>query len=250
MIREVVHQPTIYWENVYEPNDVILGKQCLTASEAHVWITSTEASLFSNSHLYNLLSAEEKKRARNFKFARDQNQFVVSHGILRLIIAAYTRHAPNELRYEYTKYGKPFLFNQSEEKEIHFNMTHSKDAVSYIVSTKDEVGIDMEQVKCDLDWYNIAKQYFSSSELIELESVESHEQSNAFYLMWTRKEAMLKALGVGLSGLRELDEVLQSRSKCKHTLVSFMSDRNLQCSIAVSPSIIKIKYFRYITNTN
>lgn len=243
-------QQTMKWNNVYDPKELVQVEQFHSTKEAHVWLTSTETSLQSLFYYYNLLSAEEKKKTQYFKYTRDRNHFVASHGILRQILAAYMGCAPCELSYGYTKFGKPFLLKQKDEKKINFNMTHTSDTVCIVVSGKDEVGIDLEQVRSSLDWYNIAKQYFSRNELLYLESLSDIEQTNAFFLMWTRKEAMLKASGVGLSGLEELEDFSVTSSTDKHTLISFISEGNLQCSIAVSPWISELKYFRYITNLN
>jgi 4'-phosphopantetheinyl transferase len=193
-----------------------------------------------------LLSEEEKIKALKYKFAKDRSRYVISHGVLRLILAEYTGHDPCEIRYEYTRHGKPYLANVTADRVIHFSMSHTKEICCYLVSCKDEVGIDIEKVNDELNWYNIAKLYFSPAELLFLESVSSENQVRAFFYLWTRKEANLKALGVGLSGLEQCEEsLLSSHFNIQHVLVSFELEGNFLCSLAIRSNLLHIKFFHY-----
>jgi 4'-phosphopantetheinyl transferase len=216
----------------------------LEQTEVHVWQTSAKAGSPLNSNLFNLLSAEEKTKVMKYRYGNDQERFIKFHGILRCILAAYTGSDPKEVRYEYTKFGKPVLVNLLKGNEIHFNMTHAEDNVFYIVSSKYEVGIDLEKVTECVDWQNISRQYFSLQERNFIESVPRDQRTHAFFYIWTRKEALLKAKGVGLFGIETMEESVLSQVHRKHALFSFRFEENYYCSLAISPMISRIKYFR------
>jgi 4'-phosphopantetheinyl transferase len=243
LYQEFAQVPTIKGEYVYNLNEVVRRKQFHSGHEVHVWQATTLAE-FSPS-LFNLLSDEERLKALNYKLVRDQSRYVSSHGILRQILAAYSGQAPSELRYVYTKYGKPILNNQKTEKQLYFNMTHAEDAVCYIVSIKNEAGIDLEKVNGDFDWYSIAQAYFSHQERCFLESIASDEQANAFFYIWTRKEALLKALGVGLSGMGSMGDDVLSYFNDKYVMASFQLEENFQGSLAVDSRTSGVRFMRW-----
>jgi 4'-phosphopantetheinyl transferase len=226
------------WVDVQCPEEAVTWQLLKSGREAHVWQAS--ARLHSNS--FYLLSAEEKERALNYKFARDREQYIGAHAILRRLLASYTGVPLSELRYEYGKFGKPCL---AIEPEIHFNMTRDGDTVLIVVSNRYEAGIDLEKVKLDFDWRNIANQYFSSTERFFIDSLPQDQKTNAFFYIWTRKEAMLKALGVGLSGLATMGESVIDCVNGKHALVSFKFEDFYQCSLAISANLSRIRYFRF-----
>lgn len=244
LFLEKSQQPT-NWEDVFHPCEVAARKEFRTGQEVHVWQSLTNAPLDLVSSLYRKLSPEEKIKAGRFKFPHDQQRFVISHGILRHILAAYVECDPSDLLFKKTKYGKPFLADQTGKNAIRFNMTHSRDAVCYIISAMTAVGIDIEYVRPNFDWHSISKVYFTPQEVFQLESLPKEGQANAFYILWTRKEALLKAIGKGLSGIDEMGSSLLTTLRSKYTLVSFKCEENYQGTLAVCPETSRIRFFRF-----
>lgn len=209
----------------------------MEGQEIHIWMASIDDA----PNLYNFLNTEEKCRAAKFKFSYDQNRYIITHSILRHILAAYEGQSASTLTFSKTKYGKPFLNNEKEKETIQFNMSYSKNVVCYIISNKNEVGIDIEYLNVDFEWADIAKSYFLKKELRFLETLPRKEQVKAFYNLWTRKEALLKLKGIGLSGI---EEVSTNESKCR--LISFNYGLNYQGTLAVDSLTTEIHFYRYI----
>ncbi len=243
---EQIQQPFTYWEDGYYITEVASKKEFLTGEEVHVW----QAPLNSSSHFYDKLSPEEKIRAARFRLPRDQNRYINSHGILRLILAEYVGCDHSDIQLKRTKYGKPFLVSRNGKNTIRFNMTHSENVVCYIISSSNEVGIDIEYVKSDFDWFGLANVYFTSQEVIHLEAFPRDEQGKAFFTMLTRKEALLKAIGIGLSGIEEMRASESYSCIEKYPLISFEYGEYLeyyQGALAVSSGISSIRFFRVPT---
>jgi 4'-phosphopantetheinyl transferase len=239
------NQRMIEWESICLTDNDGIRKQFEIGCDVHVWQVSLTAFTNSGAHLYEILSREEKNKTRNYRFARDQSRYIISHGILRYILAAYVEDWPSSLKFNRNRFGKPHLITQTEGERVRFNMSHSKDMVSFIISGKHEVGIDLEFIDYDFDWHIMAKQYFSPQEMGWLELLPLQDRVNAFYFLWTRKEALLKLLGIGLTGIDQFGDQALSDLLNKHTLVSLQLEGNYQCSLAVNPGTSGFRYYVY-----
>ena len=147
----------------------------------------------------NLLSKDEKARAEQFHFAKDSAAFICSRATLRSILAQYTNIDPCEIRFHYTPYGKPFLDPLQNPHHLHFNVSHSHQAIIYAISQGYEVGVDIEYMNHTIDYLSIAKNFFSPYEYDYLNKTDKAQQSTLFYRILTCKEAFIKAIGLGLS---------------------------------------------------
>jgi 4'-phosphopantetheinyl transferase len=145
-----------------------------------------------------LLSPEESSRAERFALGAGRRRFILSHGALRCILSGYTRSDPSELRFGYTPKGKPFL-DSGNPAGIHFNLSHSGDLALIAVAVGLRVGVDLESVRERSDALEIARTYWASAEQDALRQVPPAEQCRTFYRLWTRKEAVLKATGQGIT---------------------------------------------------
>ena len=143
------------------------------------------------------LSAQEQARASRFVFDRDRRRYQAAHVGLRDLLAARTGVPAAELVFEEGPFGKPALAGGL----CAFNLSHSEDVA--LVALADagvgEIGVDVEMLRPMADAAALARQNFSASENAELAALPSGDQSLAFLLGWTRKEACLKAIGSGLS---------------------------------------------------
>ena len=148
------------------------------------------AKLFESS-----LSADESQRAASFHFAADRDLFIAAHGCLRGILARYLHCEPRELSFSTGESGKPSLV----DKIIDFNLSHSGDYALIAIAHERRVGIDVECVRRDVEFENLADRYFSPKEVSELMAFPPEQRATAFFNCWTRKEAYIKAHGLGLS---------------------------------------------------
>ena len=116
-----------------------------------------------------------------------------------LILAGVTGGAPAGLRFDYSIHGKPSLTGTNAA--LHFNLSHSDGLAALGVSHMRVLGVDIEHERPLKE--DIAERFFSRGEVAALRALPEAERLAAFYRCWTRKEAVVKAIGEGLS--RPLD---------------------------------------------
>src|SRR5690606_19529022 len=109
------------------------------------------------------------ERARRFRFAKDRDTFVAARGVLRSILGHYLAVHPAAIRFAYNQYGRPAVVEPAPG-DLQFNLAHSGDLAVYVVAHR-QVGIDIEQVRTDLDFTSIAANFFSPREQAELQRV-------------------------------------------------------------------------------
>ncbi len=142
-----------------------------------------------------LLPAEEQARAARFRQKCDGHRFAASHAALRLILARYLDQPPASLVFAAGENGRPFLTGGG--KDLHFNLSHSGD-VALVAVASAPVGVDVERIKEMADFAKIARRHFAPVELESVLQTAAEEQPRAFHAIWTRKEAFVKATGLGL----------------------------------------------------
>jgi len=147
--------------------------------------------------LAGTLSDEE--RARSERLKRGREDFTAARGILREILGRYlgVKGADIVLREE-GRFGKPMLAGDFEGA-LRFNVSHSGRLALYAVCADREVGVDVEEIRSGVEVERIAAQFFSRAETQALRALPQEQRLAGFYHCWTRKEAYVKATGLGLS---------------------------------------------------
>ncbi len=174
----------------------------LDNTSAHIWRVHLPVHESALLKLESYLSHEELKRMQNLSFMKDKQNFVASRGILRFLLGRYLSCKPDELTFSYKKHGKPHI----PANDISFNVSHSGEYILYVFTKKAAVGIDIEKIRDDSTVQKVIRT-FSQQEQKTLVSLSHHEQKLAFFRLWTRKEAYLKAIATGLSYPLALVEV-------------------------------------------
>jgi 4'-phosphopantetheinyl transferase len=167
-------------------------------NEIHVWHAELDREGQLLGQLEATLSPEEIARADRFHFANDRKRFVVARGLLRELLGAYLHLAPAGLEFAYGKHGKPSLSGGNASSGLCFNLSHSAGLVVYAVARKRNLGVDVEHVQPDSAGEDIARRYFSPREVSDLQTLPPEARAEGFFHCWTRKEAYLKATGMGL----------------------------------------------------
>ena len=144
-----------------------------------------------------LLSRDEHLRAERFHFEHDRRRFIVARGRLRLLLSRHLRIAPAAIVFAYMKNGKPFVAGNAAQ--IHFNLSHSEECALYAISRSCRLGVDIECLNRDIDWHSLASRFFTHGESTALQHLPVSSRKRAFFACWTRKEAIIKATGDGLS---------------------------------------------------
>ncbi len=183
----------------------------LSPNEIHVWRAFLAQPMPLVTWFARHLSSDERERAARFHFAHDQRRFTVSRGLLRILLSGYMHISPENIQFRYSPYGKPALAEVPATILPHFNLSHSHELVLYAFSISQEQGIDVELVRPIVEAKQIAERFFSREENAVLAALAPTEMQKYFFIYWTRKEASLKARGVGLSAdAQRIDTVLMS----------------------------------------
>jgi 4'-phosphopantetheinyl transferase len=162
---------------------------------AHVWSARVDGPGAAPAML-DLLDARERLRAERFVFGRDRDRYVVRHGFYRRVLAAYMRVRPERVEIAVLPTGRPVVLGSSD---LDFNVSHSAGLAMIAVARGRPVGVDVERVRHVADAMSLADDHFSARERGALRSAPAHARSRLFLALWTAKEAVLKASGVGLS---------------------------------------------------
>lgn len=147
--------------------------------------------------LLDRLSADERERADRFVFERHRFRYIRARAALRALLGWHLRTSPSDVKLGIAPGGKPFLADTGTS--LYFNVSHSSDLALIAMTKGGEIGIDLEAVRPRADdWVALARRYFASEEVEELETYSTNERVEAFFRGWTRKEAIVKLLGDGL----------------------------------------------------
>ncbi len=143
-----------------------------------------------------LLDAAERTRAARFRFQEDRDRFVAAHGLARSVLGRALGSDPRRLAFGEGAHGKPFLLGGAT---LRFNLSHSGDWVAVALCEAHDVGVDVELARPHLDVLSLARSVFTEAERDALGALDAAGRLSAFYRLWARKEAAMKAWGVGLS---------------------------------------------------
>jgi len=144
-----------------------------------------------------LLTVEERERAGRFRLARVRDQFVAARGRLRALLGHYLGLPPQEVPVLYADGGKPHL---PPGMPLQFNISHTEGLAVYAVG-RSRVGVDVERCREIRDADNLVTRFFSRRECAQFHSLPAADRQAAFLRAWTRKEAVLKAIGRGVQSL-------------------------------------------------
>jgi phosphopantetheine--protein transferase-like protein len=175
------------------------GSLTLLRDEVHVWRATLDRSEAEIRELRQTLTADEQRRADRFVFEKDRIHFTAGRGILRALLAAYLGHDPRALRFTYNLQGKPALAGETGPAAPRFNLSHSHGLALFALAWDRELGVDLEWMRPDFASEEIAERFFSPQEVAVLRKVPLGQRPEAFFACWSRKEAYIKARGMGLS---------------------------------------------------
>ncbi|MEO6809945.1 MAG: 4'-phosphopantetheinyl transferase superfamily protein [Isosphaeraceae bacterium] len=167
--------------------------------DVHVWRIPLDQPKGVVGRLRRVLSEDERERADRFRMELHRDHFTAGRGVLRQILGGYLGVGADALVFRKGTFGKPGLAGAEGESSIRFNLTHSGGLALLAVTSRREVGVDIEQVRPMDDAEQIITRFFSRKEQADFLSLPRGQRTAAFFRGWTRKEAYMKATGEGFA---------------------------------------------------
>jgi 4'-phosphopantetheinyl transferase len=146
--------------------------------------------------LFALMNAEEQARAQRFVRVEDRHSFTAAHGALRFLLGAMLGAAPRSFAFSANAHGKPQL---TPARGVDFNMSHSGGVVLIGFAQAMPIGVDVEALRDMTERAAIVRRYFHPGEAADFAQVPPDKAEGTFFRCWSRKEAVVKALGLGMS---------------------------------------------------
>jgi 4'-phosphopantetheinyl transferase len=171
----------------------------LSIGEIHVWTARLVDAHHATADLLRILSREERARAARFAFERDRTRFIQAHGVVRQILSNYSDADAATLTFARNHHGKPHLIPRTNGPNLQFSVSHSGNCCMLAVRLDHSVGIDVEKVRDLPQAMDIVRSYFTPAESEALAALRGMARRDAFFALWTHKEAAVKGLGTSLA---------------------------------------------------
>ena len=133
----------------------------LKLRSVHLWQRTLQPSSSDFEACRQLLSPEEREKADRYRVERPRDDFILTRGTLRSLLAKYLNRAPREISFEYTHYGKPLL---KDARDFRFNVSHSGGLALMGFIRGNEIGVDVEKMRSMADAMQLAERFFSVRE--------------------------------------------------------------------------------------
>ncbi len=169
--------------------------------EVHLWRAPLDVSPQIAARFAATLSDAEHERAGRRRRANERSRSIAGHGWLRQLLASYLDVHPAALAFDLDPggHGKPRLSN-ADDSWLRFNLSHSGAIVVFAVARGRDVGVDVEEIRDDVDIDGISARLFTEDQRHQLAARPPQDRTPAFFAMWTSNEAYVKATGRGLPG--------------------------------------------------
>lgn len=163
-----------------------------------VWTLADESRATDSPSTWSLLSDSEKRRAWQFIHPEDRLTYIAGRSAIRQLTGHQLGTDPRAVRIISGPFGKPCIASDEAAAPFWFNISHSRGEVMIATATSTPVGIDLQWMDPNRDAQRIADRFFRSEEARYLSGLAEPQKTFAFYRMWVRKEAYLKAVGTGI----------------------------------------------------
>jgi 4'-phosphopantetheinyl transferase len=224
----------------------------IETNEIHIWSADLAISEAQLSDKFALLSPDEIKRANRFRFPIHKQRFIAARSMLRNLIGLYTGVLPEEIIFSYDPNGKPFL-QFPDLTRIKFNLSHSDDVAVYAFTLDHPIGIDIEKIESG---YNaeVTERFFTPQENAALLNLPPEERPAGFYRIWSRKEAVIKAVGKGLAiplssfsvSVNDDFETVMIDNNERWSLLPVFLQSAYQSAVATNQIVKKVCYWKLI----
>lgn len=171
----------------------LLDKDCI-----YLWLVNLDEMLMQD-HWERILSDDERKRAGRLLIPKKKREFTTSRAILRMVLGNYTGILPHAVKFGSQPNGKPFLFGESENENLHFNLSHSAPWIAIAIALNISIGIDIEKERVIEAKNWVINNLFSENDRKLFLKLPDSLKDRNFLDAWTIKEAVLKTDGAGIA---------------------------------------------------
>jgi len=183
----MVHVRNVEWRQS------LLGPD-LPTGEVHLWLANLDEET-DNAHV---LSADESDRAGRFRFDHHRRRWTAARVLLRCVLGRYLATAPESVVFEVGEHGQRVVSWPDHNEWLSFSPSRSGDLALVAVASGQNVGVDVERVRADLDFAAIARRALGDEVADQLEDARDEDRVSAFFRAWVREEARGKCRGTGL----------------------------------------------------
>lgn len=198
--------PIEHLADTSRPNHIRL-EECAV----HLWGIELDGSQRCLERCRGWLDDIERHRAARLVREDIRQRYILTHGGLRAVLSRYLDVHPDVITLDRSATGKPSLSRELRDRSaITFNLSHAHDRALIAISKGQEVGVDLEFVRADLEVANLSKRFFTPSEHTAIMQATEERRTTRFFRYWVAKEALLKAQGIGLGGLPDCEIVFEA----------------------------------------
>jgi 4'-phosphopantetheinyl transferase len=163
----------------------------------HLWRVDLDVEAETEEGFYEQLSPSDLARAKRFASPDARRRYIVTRGTLRMLLSSLLDERPRSIPIQAGPNGKPYIGGTGHG--IHFNVSHSAEMAMICIATCGDVGVDLESARDVPTAVALARRHFAPVEASFVEAGGAAGAAARFLLCWTRKEALVKALGAGLN---------------------------------------------------
>jgi len=182
----------------------------------HVWGFDVGSLEDQSEDYQDDLDGKEKSRAAKFAFPKDRRAYVLRHALLRRLVGAYLGVRASRPEFVAGRIGKPALKSAPNRSRLAFSMAASWPIVLFAFASRHELGVDVERIRPIDEAADIAATHFTAQEQRALSAALPADQPRTFFRIWTRKEALVKAIGIGLTADLSSVDVLDRPEPVPH----------------------------------
>jgi 4'-phosphopantetheinyl transferase len=168
-------------------------------NEIHIWAVDLDHVKMPGNEAEERLPTSERDKSERFRFETIRTRYAKCRFLLRVLLGQYLGVEFYNQEFHLNQHGKPSLESIKDRNPIFFNASNSENICLYAFMQNGEIGIDIEKIHDLSDMGRIVERFFSPVEIKTFYSLPEHNRKKTFFKYWTRKESLLKAMGVGLS---------------------------------------------------
>ena len=216
----------------------------LNPGEIHIWPTTIDER-YGKMLAQSYLSINEKRNAARYAYDIDTYLFSVRHNLLRIILGDYLNCDPAKIRFNSNHYQKPHIAHPNTL--IQFNISSSSNRFVAAFCQHHTIGVDIEHIRQIEDIPQMINDYCTNEESDWLNSQPENLRISSFFQIWSRKEALVKAIGKGLNIELNKINVLSDETIVNGESMWYLKTLNLfdDCTgaIAVNNSKVTLSFY-------